>query len=97
LSFCKNDGQEIFNTLVALEYEISNNYALLGYVKWERMRDVIYDFFSEETKPQDTLLLYYSGHGVPDIDGDVYLATSEIQPSRPSKRGFNFNELTMPF
>jgi uncharacterized caspase-like protein len=58
------------------------------------MRDAIYDFFSEETRPQDTLLLYYSGHGIPDIDGDVYLATSEIQPSRPSKRGFNFNELT---
>jgi hypothetical protein len=28
------------------------------------------------------------------VDGDVYLATSEIQPHIPSKRGFNFNELT---
>jgi uncharacterized caspase-like protein len=64
LSFCKNDGQEISNTLATLEYEISNNHALLGYVKWESMRGAIYDFFIEETKPQDTLLFYYSGHGV---------------------------------
>lgn len=45
-------------------------------------------------KPTDTLLFYYSGHGVPDDDQDVFLATSDIDPNVPSKRGFNFNELT---
>jgi Caspase domain len=59
-----------------------------------RYEDAIYDFFSEETKPQDTLLMYFSGHGVLDIDGDVYLATSETEAFWPSRRGFNFNELT---
>jgi uncharacterized caspase-like protein len=59
------------------------------------MRDSIYDFFSDQnTKPDDLLLFYYSGHGVPDADEDVFLATSEIDPHLPSKRGFNFNELT---
>src|SRR5438128_10244961 len=94
LSFCKNDGQEMSNTLDKLEYKIAYNDTLLGYIQWEKMRDAIYDFFSEETKSQDTLLFYYSGHGIPDVDGEVYLSTSETEPFRPSKRGFNFNELT---
>jgi len=94
LSFCKNDGKEMSSTLEMLDYEIASNDELLGYVKWEKLRDAIYDFFSEVTKPDDILLFYYSGHGIPDVDGGVYLATSETEPFRPSKRGFNFNELT---
>jgi len=82
------------NALYDLEYEIPHKDSLVGYVKWDDMRNAIYDFFSEETKPQDTLLMYFSGHGVLDIDGDVYLATSETEAFWPSKRGFNFNELT---
>jgi tetratricopeptide (TPR) repeat protein len=71
------------------------NNILLGKVRWETMRDTIYDFFSDENiNPTDTLLFYFSGHGVPDDDQDVFLATSDIDPDVPSKRGFNFNELT---
>jgi uncharacterized caspase-like protein len=59
------------------------------------MRDSIYDFFrAEDINHNDTLLFYYSGHGVPDDDQDVFLATSDIDPNIPSRRGFNFNELT---
>jgi uncharacterized caspase-like protein len=95
LAFCKNDGQEMFNVLSALNYEIQEDNVLLGYVKWDRLRDSIYDFFSDEhTKPDDMLLFYYSGHGVPDVEEDVFLATSEIDPDVPSRRGFNFSELT---
>jgi uncharacterized caspase-like protein len=89
LTFCKNDGQAMVDALYNLPYKDS----LVGYVKWDDIRNAIYDFFSEETKPQDTLLMYFSGHGVPDVDGDVYLATSETEAFLPSKRGFNFNEL----
>jgi hypothetical protein len=94
LSFCKNDGQEISNVLSSLNYEIPANNILLGYIRWEKMRDTVYDFFNDEsTRPDDLLLFYYSGHGIPDVDEDVYLATSEIDPSLPSRRGFNFDEL----
>ncbi|MDQ3969943.1 MAG: tetratricopeptide repeat protein, partial [Thermoproteota archaeon] len=40
------------------------------------------------------MLFYYSGHGVPDTDGDVYLATSEIDPDAPYRSGFSFSDLT---
>ena len=53
------------------------------------------DFFTDvNNKAQDTLLFYYSGHGIPDVDGDIYLASSEIDPDAPYRRGFSFNELT---
>ena len=60
------------------------------------MRDAIYEFFGNDKaiKHEDILLFYYSGHGIPDVSGDMYLSPSEIDPYLPSKRGFNFNELT---
>jgi hypothetical protein len=95
LSFCKNDGEEMYKLLSSLEYKITDTNNLTGFVKWDQMRDAIYDFFSDQhIKSEDTLVFYYSGHGVPDIDGDMYLATSEINPDQPKKRGFPFNDLT---
>jgi hypothetical protein len=82
LNFCKNDGRDMVDALHGLGYDIPKNNSLMGYVRWDDMRDAIYDFFTEETKPQDTLLMYFSGHGVPDVDGDIYLATSETEPFR---------------
>jgi uncharacterized caspase-like protein len=59
------------------------------------LRDSIFDFFdNSNTKADDTLLFYYSGHGIPDADGDVYLASSEIDPNTPYRRGLSFLELT---
>jgi len=87
LEFCRNDGEKVRET--------SEDYKLIGRVEFDKMRDTIYDFFDNtNTKADDTLLFYYSGHGVPDTDGDVYLATSEIDPDSPYRRGFSFNELT---
>jgi len=74
LNFCKNDGQEMYKLLISLGYQIANNHALIGQIKYETMRDAIIDFFSDpDIKSDDTLIFYYSGHGVPDVDGDVYL------------------------
>ena len=41
----------------------------------------------------DTLLFYYSDHGVSDVDGDIYLASSDTDPDKPYRRGFSFEEL----
>ena len=95
LSFCNNDGKEMYKVLSSLNYEIRRDHLLLGNVPWEKLRNSLYDFFTNDNvKPTDMLLFYYSGHGVPDHEGDVFLATSETDPLRPSKRGVNFNELT---
>ncbi len=63
--------------------------------KWDIMKDAIFDFFTDpNVKPNDTLIFYYSGHGVPDSTGGIYLSTSEINPDNPRKRGFSFEDLT---
>jgi hypothetical protein len=68
---------------------------LIGEVKADQMKDAIYDFFTEASiKSQDLLLFYYSGHGIPDVDDDVFLASSEINPIQPFRKGFSFSELT---
>jgi hypothetical protein len=95
LDFCQKDGEEIFELLTRLEYEVQESNRLIGNVKSDVMRDAIYDFFSNSgIKSEDTLLFYYSGHGVPDIDGDIYLASCEVDPDSPFRKGFSFNELT---
>ena len=58
------------------------------------MIDKIGDFFDDPNNhPDDTLLFYYSGHGVPGVD-DTYLASSDIDPDKPYKRGFPFEDLS---
>jgi len=42
----------------------------------------------------DTLLFYYSGYAVPDVYGDIYLASSDIDFDNPYRGGFSFVELT---
>jgi tetratricopeptide (TPR) repeat protein len=52
------------------------------------------NFYTDSTIGlEDTLLFYYSGHGVPDAENDVYLSTSEIDPDQPYRQGFSFYEL----
>lgn len=93
LEFCKNDAKEMYTTLRSLGYKIP--ISLVGYAEFNVMSDAIIDFFSDQTVgPDETLLFYYSGHGIPDIDGDMYLSTSEIDPKLPDKRGFSFSRLT---
>ena len=57
----------------------------------ESMRDAIIDFFTDiNNKAEDTLLFYYSGHGIPDIDGDMCFASSEINPDASLQKRFFF-------
>ncbi|MFY9797655.1 MAG: pentapeptide repeat-containing protein [Candidatus Nitrosopolaris sp.] len=95
LNICKNDGTEVYKVLSSLGYEISDKNKLLGEVKGIEVKDAIYDFFGDiRVNPDDTLLFYYSGHGVFDVDGEVYLASSDIDPEEPYRRGFSLEELT---
>jgi hypothetical protein len=68
LPFCK----EIYEVLKSLGYQIPENNKLVGQVKGNQLKRAIYDFFGDDTiNSQDTILFYYSGHGIPDIYGDV--------------------------
>jgi Flp pilus assembly protein TadD len=95
LKYCEKDGIEVSKLLSSsqLAYEIEKQNKLIGYVRSEKMRDTIVDFFNnKEVKPDDMLLFYYSGHGIPDESGKPYLSPSEIDPDLPIRRGFSFNE-----
>jgi tetratricopeptide (TPR) repeat protein len=81
--------------LKSIGYEIPDSHKLVGQVKYETMKERIYDFFTDiNTKSEDVLLFYYSGHGVPDVNGDVFLASSEINHDAPFRKGFSFYDLT---
>jgi uncharacterized caspase-like protein len=70
--------------LSTLGYEVSDKNKLVGEAKGEKVKDAIYDFFDDiRNIPDDPLLFYYSGHGVPDVDGDMYLASSDTDPDKP--------------
>lgn len=95
IEFCKNDGEEMYNVLKKNGYDIPDNRKLIGHVDNESLKNAIYDFFTDENnKPDDTLVFYYSGHGVPDNFGGTFLAPSDINSARPFKAGFSFDDLT---
>ena len=80
--------------MTSLGYEISDKNKLVGEAKGEKVKDAIYDFFDDKRNNlDDTLVFYYSGHGVPDVDGEMYLASSDTGPDKPYRRGFSFEEL----
>jgi uncharacterized caspase-like protein len=94
LDFCRDDGEAMSNLLSSHGYRINADHNLVGYVTWEKMREAIINFFTDpKIKPTDTLLFYYSGHGVPDEYGDIYFATSEIDHNFPYNKGYAFDEL----
>jgi uncharacterized caspase-like protein len=94
LDFCKNDGREVYNVLTSLEYEISDENKLIGKAMGTKVKDTIYDFFDDKTdNPDDTLLFYYSGHGVPGDDGNIYLASSDTDPDKPYRRAWDLGHL----
>lgn len=95
IAFCKNDGQEVYNILIKNGYDIPDNRKLIGHVDSSKLKEIIYDFFTDESNnPDDTLVFYYSGHGVPDKFGKTFLAPSNMHSEHPFKRGFSFDDLT---
>ncbi|MGB8035519.1 MAG: caspase family protein [Nitrososphaeraceae archaeon] len=95
LEFCRKDGEKMYEVLQSLGFEITDNRKLIGNVKFDLMRDSVYDFFdNSQTITNDLLLFYYSGHGIPSTDGHMCIASSEINPDYPYKRGISSYDLT---
>jgi caspase domain-containing protein len=61
-------------------------------VEGSQIRQAIIDFFAEATA-KDTLLFYFSGHGMPDGHGSYFLASSDIDRKIPQWAGYPFYEL----
>ncbi|MDR4511920.1 MAG: tetratricopeptide repeat protein [Nitrososphaeraceae archaeon] len=95
IGFCKNDGNKMYEILKKNGYDIPDNRKLIGHVDSQKLREIIYDFFTNEyNKPDDTLVFYYSGHGIPDKFGTTFLSPSNIDSEHPFKKGFSFDSLT---
>ncbi len=93
LPFCKNDGEEIYQILRTQGYEIPNDWKLTGRVTSDQLKKAIFDFFRRKADSKDTLLFYFSGHGIPDGHGGHYLATSDIDPEYPDDHGYAFSSI----
>ena len=95
LEFCKNDGEAIYATLKDLGYEIPDNRLIVGNAKGSEIRTAIIDFFRDENvETSDTLLFYFSGHGVLDGYEGRYFASSDTRPDIPEEHGVGFNLLS---
>jgi len=95
LEFCKNDGETIYKTLTKLGYEIPDNRLIVGRANGSELRTAIIDFFRDESvETSDTLLFYFSGHGVLDGYEGRYFASSNTNPNIPEVNGVGFNLLT---
>jgi uncharacterized caspase-like protein len=92
LPFCKNDGDAVYETLIRQGYEIPEGFKLIGKVEGSKIRQALIDFFAEATA-KDTLVIYFSGHGMPDGHGSHFLASSDIDRNRPQRAGYAFYEL----
>jgi hypothetical protein len=83
ISFCQNDGNGMYEVLRWAGYDLPNYNKLTGYVNWESMKSTTIDFFVDHSISNDDILVfYYSGHGVQDIYGEIYLVTDFRCPSK---------------
>lgn len=94
-NFVKNDGEMMFKTLKKIGFEIPSERKLIGRIDHEKMTKTIKNFFrGDDVNPNDTLLLYYSGHGVPHGRNDYYFVTSETRADKPDIDGYSYDDLS---
>jgi caspase domain-containing protein len=94
LDLCKNDAEGLLGILSEQEYEIPSNSRLIGVVPYETMRKAINGLFNDSSNSrEDTLIFYFSGHGLPDGHGKHYLAPSDIDSTDPFEKGLDFETL----
>lgn len=85
----------MYSVLKSVGYEIPESRKLVGKVTYSKLHDAIIEFFTDDkVRNNDTLVFYFSGHGLPSDSGNEnYLSSSEINPKVPRLRGFSFDEL----
>jgi Caspase domain len=79
-----------------LNYSVFGNGPIIGSklekeYGWIKILEAIGNFFLD-AKPRQTLLFYFSGHGIPK-DGDVYLGTPQMERKKPSIKGYSLSDL----
>ena len=87
-----NDVERLKNILAnksrggfdSVELGLNDNY--------QDTRDRLVDFFHGRS-PDDTLLLYYSGHGILARSNRLFLATRELDIDRPSRRSISAHDV----
>jgi len=95
LKFCENDGQLMYEALKKADFEILKKNVLIGKVEFNSVQKAIKNFFrGDDVQPDDTLLFYYSGHGVPWGKDEYYIITSDTDARKPDVNGFQFSNLT---
>jgi uncharacterized caspase-like protein len=79
-------------------YKIYENNPIIGSNlemtdKFSRIQKSIIQFFYTASIGQ-TLLFYFSGHGIPRENDEVFLATPDVDPKEPLLGGFRISDLT---
>ncbi len=92
LEFCKNDGEKMYSTLTNLDYDIPAERNLIGKVDRKTMKTAIFNFFKGQ-HGDDTLLFYFSGHGLGDGFGGKFFANTDVDSDVPGIDGVRYEEL----
>lgn len=91
---CESDAVKMCTLLRNSGYCLFDfNDHLIGSVSFFDLRSSIVNFFTTDVGPEDTLIFYFSGHGLIDQTGRHYLSTSQVCPEKPYSHGYPLEEL----
>jgi hypothetical protein len=98
----KKDAEDLCQTLSSppIGYSIFNNNAIIGSnldkeYGYTVIHKAIRDFF-HYSRPEQLLLFYFSGHGIPMFQRDnreIFLATPQVNPDLPLSEGYPLSQL----
>ena len=98
LPSCKKDAEDIHKVLSGdLGYRVFGDGPIIGsnlegpYAHIEVHRAIV-EFF-DGAEPGQTLVFYFSGHGIPRED-ELYLGMPGVKPKNPMVEGFSLSNLT---
>ncbi len=97
LHSCKKDALDLYKLLKDYEYTIFGDAPIIGsnIPEGEGYKKILEKtkIFFEKAEAGQTLIFYFSGHGITNRGG-VYLATPEVDPQSPKFIGLNLIDLS---